>query len=105
VHSGAVAMQLRSYGDALLCFDRALALSSACVPALLNRAMCYHRMGNMQRAEEDYSTVISISPVRQYSADLCFFLHKRRKCTGCPYAEYEMKLRMGGLGYTHSFVT
>ncbi len=75
MHSGAVAMQLRSYGDALLCFDRALALSSACVPALLNRAMCYHRMGNTQRAEEDYSTVISISPVRQYSAALCFFLH------------------------------
>ena len=72
MHSGAVAMQLRSYGDALLCFDRALALSSACVPALLNRAMCYHRMGNMQRAEEDYSTVISISPVRRCSTD--FFL-------------------------------
>ena len=70
MHSGAVAMQLRSYGDALLCFDRALALSSACVPALLNRAMCYHRMGNMQRAEEDYSTVISISPVRRCSTEL-----------------------------------
>jgi len=64
-------MQLRSYTDALLCFDRALALSSACVPALLNRAMCYHRLGNLSRAEEDYSAVIALAPVRYPLRDPC----------------------------------
>ena len=71
LHGGAVAMQLRSYTDALLCFDRALALSSACVPALLNRAMCYHRLGNLSRAEEDYSAVIALAPVRYPLRDPC----------------------------------
>ncbi len=63
VHSGALALQLRSYEDALLCFDAALRLSAACVPALLNRAICYHRMGDAPRAEADYTAVIALSPV------------------------------------------
>ena len=54
-------MQLRSYSDALLCFDRALKLSKACVPALLNRGMCYHRMGDFDTADKDYSAVIAIA--------------------------------------------
>jgi len=72
VHSGALALQLRSYADALLCFDAALRLSAACVPALLNRAICYHRMGDVARAERDYTAVITLSPVpaahRSFSA-------------------------------------
>ena len=59
LHAGAVALQLRCYPDALVCFDRCLGLSKTCAPALLNRAICYHRMGNADWAEKDYSAVIA----------------------------------------------
>jgi hypothetical protein len=39
---------------------RALKLSPSCVPAVLNRGMCYHRMGDARHAEADYTAVLAL---------------------------------------------
>ncbi|MDR0789519.1 MAG: tetratricopeptide repeat protein [Bacteroidales bacterium] len=65
---GAINMyEKKDYAVALDCFTKAIATDSNYVLAWLNRGDTYERMGEVQKAKEDYRKVLTLDPTQEFA--------------------------------------